>query len=350
MDGTAAANVAAQGRRSYPTGASLCGRGIFLLYLAFCVLAAAREPAKTVHGTEAPATRTPVVAARPADNRPPRYRLEYKLPAGQTLYYDIVQKAKFTTQKDGVAETAHNESTTRMNLRVLSVAADGTAEFESCIDHVKMSFHFGDGKPTTFDSQRDAIPPRAFAEIPNSIGKPLARFKVEKSGRLVKAVSLKEQKAKDENDVSDDPARNFLTSFPQAPVAVGDCWTEQFTVKVRITKNLMNKVNLLRKFELVSVEDQVATIRVAIDVLTPVNDPQILAQLIQRTPQGTIRLDLGRGLIVSRVMKTDKLEIGVLGPKSSVRAQSELTETLVSPPAVAVMPSPSDPSQATKSQ
>ena len=346
MNRTTAAKVASQGRYCRPAGTEHRVPGIVFLHVVCCALLAVRGPAQLAQGAEAPVPQVPVVAARPADGKP-HYKLEYKLQAGQTLYYDIAQTAKFTTQKNETAETAHNESTTRMNLRVLSVAADGTAELESRIDHVKMSYHFGDGKPITFDSRSDPVPPRAFASIPDSLGKPLARLKVEKSGRLVSAVSLRGDKAK---DAMDDPARNFLTAFPPAPVAVGDHWTEQFTVKVQITKNLTNKVNLLRKFELVSVEKNIATIHVAIDVLTPVNDPQILAQLIQRTPQGTIQLDLGRGLIVSRVMKTDKTEIGVLGPKSSVRAQSELTETLVSPPAVAVMPSPSDPSQATTPQ
>jgi hypothetical protein len=293
---------------------------------------------QAAQGEEATADSAPVVAVQPNPAGQPLYRLEYKLQAGQTIYYDIMQKAKIITQKEGKAETTQNESNTRMHFRVLSVAADGQAELESSIDHVKMSYSFGGGDPITYDSQNDRIPPRGFGGVKESIGRPLARLKVEKSGKLVSAISLRGENAEDKNDVSDDPARNYLVPLPTEPVAVGATWTQQLSVRVRISRNLTNKVTLLRKYEFASIEGHVATIRVKTGVVTPVDDPQILMQLIQRTPQGTIRLDLEQGLIVSRISTTDKTELGVLGPNSSMQAVSELKETLVPAPTVAAKP------------
>jgi hypothetical protein len=315
-----------------PTIGNHCGRA------SGTIIVLIGGPAAATRGGEAEAERKPVAAVEPA-SAPEQalYRLEYKLRAGQAVHYDMAYKSTVTTLKDQFQETTQNESSTRMHFHVTSVTADGTAELESFIDHVKTSYRFGEGKPVSFDSQKDAVPPRGFEEIQNSIGRPLARLKVEKSGKLVSAVSLRDNASNEKNDVSDDPARNFLVALPAEPVAVGAAWTQEMSVKVRISRNLTNKVTLLRKYQLASVENHLATIRVKTDVLTPVDDPQILMQLIQRTPEGTILLDLNQGLIMSRVSATNKTEVGVVG-RSSMRAVSTLRETLVPAPTVAAKP------------
>ncbi len=284
-------------------------------------------------------SREPIEAAKPLPGNSALFRLEYKLKRGQILTYDVEQQASITTQKDAFAESTHNKSTTRMHFRVLSVSDAGIAELESYIDRVRMSYHFGKDDPIEFDSDMKGPPPRGFSQIKAAIGSPLARLKVDKWGSLVSIISFRGDTKGDEQDVSDDPARNFLVKLPTEPVSIGAHWTEQIPVKVLITKNLSNTVKLLRKYELLSVENGLATISVKAEILTPVNDPQLLGQLIQRTPQGTIQMDLDQGVIVARTMKTDKTEIGIIGPKSSMRAVSELRETLVPPPVVAEKPS-----------
>jgi hypothetical protein len=95
--------------------------------------------------------------------------------------------------------------------------------------------------------------------------------------------------------------------------------------------NLQRDVELSRRYALEQVEGDLATISMKMSVLTPINDPIVRGQLIQRTPSGEIVFDLKRGLIVSRSQKLDKIEVGVAGNDSSVRAVSEYNERMLSP-------------------
>jgi hypothetical protein len=58
-------------------------------------------------------------------------------------------------------------------------------------------------------------------------------------------------------------------------------------------------------------------------------------QLIQKTPSGTIKLDIERGVIISQDVSLDKAQVGVFDGKGAMRAVSTRLETLVDPTEVA---------------
>ncbi|MGE3313736.1 MAG: hypothetical protein AB7O26_01385 [Planctomycetaceae bacterium] len=297
-----------------------------------CLLAPTRadEPA---------ASRQPVEAVRPVVSQSapeaPKYLLQYKFRPGQDVYYRTVHTTRITTQKNETSETTHNDSNALKHFRVVSVDANGTAVLESYLDKVKMSYRFGDNPAILFDSESSSPTPRGFGEIQLSIGRPLSRTTVERNGKLKTIISLAEQREGAPKGASDDRSRNFLFELPSEPIAVGKEWLEKLTVKVQISKGLTNNVVLLRKFKLESVENGQATISVRSDLLTPTDDPHILAQLIQRTPRGSFVFDIEQGLITQRTMTTNKTEVGVMGPNSAMRALSELNEKLARGPVVA---------------
>lgn len=294
-------------------------------------LAAAEEPAI--------ATRQPVEAIRPANaaTEPAvqTYLLQYKFRPGQDVYYQSIHTTRITTQKNETSESTLNHSSALKHFRVVSVDANGQAVLESYLDRVKMSYQFGDNPAIEYNSESTAQTPRGFGEIHLSIGRPLSRSTVERNGKLKTIISLAENRDGAPKGGSDDRSRNFLFELPTEPIAVGAEWSEKLPVKVQISKGLTNTVVLLRKFKLESVEGHQATISTKSDLLTPTDDPHILAQLIQRTPRGTFVFDIEQGLIVSRTMTTNKTEVGVLGPNSAMRAASELNETLARGPVVA---------------
>jgi hypothetical protein len=73
----------------------------------------------------------------------------------------------------------------------------------------------------------------------------------------------------------------------------------------------------------------VATIQVDSQVLSPVNDPAIEAQLIQRLSQGTVTFDLSRGRVLEQQLDLDKQVIGFSGPASSMHYVTRFTERLM---------------------
>ena len=268
------------------------------------------------------------------------FQLVYKFETNQTVHYDVVYKMWITTKKGLVAETAVNESKSRKHFRVVSVDSEKNAVIEPFIDRVWMSARFGDNDPVVYDSESDSKPPKQFRSIHQTIGKPLARIKIAPHGEFLKAVPFRNVAGRFKSQppsglAADETHRSFLVVFPQNPIRVGDTWKDTLDVNVTLSPKLKRKVTLRRKYQLVSVENNQATISLVTSVLTPVRDPTVSAQLIQRSPEGTIVFDLKRGFIVSRNLTIDKTVIGALGDQSSMRAKSDLSERLVPPSEIA---------------
>ena len=61
----------------------------------------------------------------------------------------------------------------------------------------------------------------------------------------------------------------------------------------------MKEVKTQQKFTLLKVDDGIAQIEVETQILTPIHDPMIEAQLIQRASSGIVRFDIQRGRGIS---------------------------------------------------
>ena len=77
----------------------------------------------------------------------------------------------------------------------------------------------------------------------------------------------------------------------------------------------------------------VATIRVATEILTPVTDPAIESQLVQREATGWVRFDIDAGRVLGQQLDIDKHVVGFRGDASSIHYVNRFSEHLVSEPA-----------------
>ena len=103
--------------------------------------------------------------------------------------------------------------------------------------------------------------------------------------------------------------------------------TREIEVPLRSGRN--KKIQMRQRFELAEVDDGLATINVATQVLTPNNDPEVQAQLVQRQSEGTIRFDIDRGRIVSQLIDLDRRVTGHPNPKSSMHYRTRFSEELL---------------------
>jgi len=275
----------------------------------------------------------------------PTYLLVYKFQADQTVYYEVKHEMMVHTQLGEASETVTNSSTTRKHFRVASVDSEGVAVLDPVIDRVQMSARFGDNESIDWDSTANSPPPPQFQRVAETIGKPLARIKVAANGKLLWVLRLDPTRRPADatrrtgSDVpDDDPSRNFLVVFPEKPIHIGDSWEDTASVKVAVGRKRHRTIKLRRRYTLKSVTEHVANISVQTTVLTPVNNPEVRAQLIQRTPSGTIVFDLQRGLIVSRELKIDKEEVGIADGRGLMHAKSEHKERLFDPEHIARKP------------
>ena len=273
-------------------------------------------------------------AADSNDDSRETYRLRYRFSPNQLVYYDVSHETTIQIKAENTSERTRHNSNARKHYRVISGSDDGQALLELVIDRVKLSVQFGKSEPVVYDSTSSDPPPAQFRTVAESIGRPQARIRFAANGKLLSVTPLKPRDGGGQlpnapKTPDNDPSHNFLVVFPEDPIAVGDTWTDRLTVQVRASKTLLRPVTLLRRYELTSVEDGVATISLKTSVLTPVRDPDIRTQLIQRTPAGTIRFDINRGVILSKTLTLDETEVGLFGGKGSMHVVSHRTERFV---------------------
>ena len=67
-----------------------------------------------------------------------------------------------------------------------------------------------------------------------------------------------------------------------------------------------------QRYELEKVDNGVATIAVETQILTPVSNPKIRVQLMQRLTKGHIRFDIAAGRILSQQTDLDEPRAGLL--------------------------------------
>ena len=79
-------------------------------------------------------------------------------------------------------------------------------------------------------------------------------------------------------------------------------------------------------FELLAVKTGVATIHVGTQILSPIHEPAVEAQLIQYESSGTVRFDIDAGRILCQEMEVDKGVVGFRGEASSIHYLTRFTE------------------------
>lgn len=264
----------------------------------------------------------------------PLRKLQYKFSSGQFAHYEVVSKMTMITQHGQAQVKATNESQAWKMFRVVTVEANGQATLEPLIERVKMQAQIDNLPPTTYDSQLDPAPPREFAEVAKSIGRVQARFVYSPEGELLKIVALPgAPPALTAAAEKVDAKYSFLVPFPKAPVGIGAVWKDRFQVVVSVGEGLGQPVTLQRQFTWKSLEGSVATILAKTSVLSPINNPQVEGQLMQRTPSVVIQFDLDRGLVLSQTASVDQEVVNALGPNTRLHAVSETVERLLPIPA-----------------
>jgi hypothetical protein len=117
--------------------------------------------------------------------------------------------------------------------------------------------------------------------------------------------------------------------YRRRSVAIGDDWSSPVEIDVTLKDGSQKKVQTRQKFRLESVTDGVAHITVDSQVLTPISDPSIEAQLVQRMSSGWVKFDIEAGRVLSQQLELDRHIVGFNGPASSMHYVTRFTEKLL---------------------
>lgn len=260
-----------------------------------------------------------------------KVKLEYKFAVGDVIRSKVVHLSTVETKIKGTTQTAQSRSISTKNWKIQEVNTDGDATFIHSVENIDMWQKVTDRPEQRYNSEKDEIPPAIYSEAAKSVGIPLAKITVDSMGRLV-----------DREQLGGTPSSEsqILPILPAEPIAVGAAWYSPDDITVRTGSGAQKHIKTRQVFRLKSVSGGIATISTETQILTPIDDPMLKVELIQKLTRGTIKFDIEAGRVASQQLDLDETIIGFQGETSVMNYLGRMTEELIqeAPAKVAAVP------------
>jgi hypothetical protein len=263
-----------------------------------------------------------ISSTRAEDAPAATYLLKYKFQPGETVRWKVMHRARVNTTVSGTTQTAETISESVKVWKMLPADAKGNFRFEHSVEKVEMKQKLTGREEIVYNSETDSEPPLGFEDAAKSVGVPLAIITIDPHGNVVH----REQKRASASDSQG----QVVIPLPSEPAPIGHSWSYPHDMQVPLRSGVVKQIKTRQKFTLEEVSNDLATISVETQVLTPVNDPEVEAQLIQREMAGKVKFDLKTGRIVSQQMDLDKSVVGFSGEASSLHYVMRFTEETIS--------------------
>jgi len=306
-------------RLKFATVLAIC---VVLTLFSACVLAARGDDSVANGGKN-----VLVDLEKAKDRIGPGYRLAYRFSAGDVLRTKVVHLAKVETKIKGVAQTTSSRTVSTRAWRIHDVDAAGNITFDNTVEHVEMWNSVEGRQEAHYDSATDKNPPPEFTNVAASIGKVLATVKIDPQGRILSRTNAQ--------PLFNPGIGDLTIPFPPAdkqPIKAGVTWSIADELKVSVEDGTIKKVQTQQQYRLDKIEAGVATITVATQVLTPINDPKVQSQIVQRLQRGTIKFDIDAGRLLHKQMDIDQEVFGFSGAESHMQYLARFTEEPLSDP------------------
>jgi hypothetical protein len=249
-----------------------------------------------------------------------KYDLQYKFAPGEVVRWEVIHQATVKTKIEGTSQTAETVSLSLKRWEVGDVSEEGIFTIVHSVEFVDMRNDIQGRQSVRYNSKTDSTPPAGFEHVAKRVGQPLTRFEMDVYGEILDRKELA-------------PGRTASTQMtmplPEEPVAIGDDWKFPYELDIPLRSGRTKKIKMRQRFELASVVDDIATIKVATQILTPVNDPEIEAQLVQRRTEGELHFDLNKGRVVRQQIDLDRRVTGFPNESSTMRYRTRFTEKLL---------------------
>src|SRR5262245_7943055 len=255
----------------------------------------------------------------------PKYALRYKFKPGDVIRTQVWHQVSLETTISGTTQTADTTSGSVKVWRIQDIDSDGRVTLEHSVESVDMRQKLSDRQEVTYNSKTDKQPPPGYENVAKSVGVPLTMFVIDSSGNLLKRID------KRSNPPADAQNSQVAVPLPERQVARGESWNVPQDVTITLEDGETKVIKTRQHYTLDSVANGVATMSVVTQILTPVNNPKIQSQLVQRMTQGTIRFDMEAGRVLSQKLELDERVLGFQGPESSLHYLGRFTEEYLPP-------------------
>jgi hypothetical protein len=252
------------------------------------------------------------------------YTLRYKFTPGETVRWKVVHKAKVDTTVSGTSQTAETDSTSIKVWRVVSVdSKSGAATFEHSVESVEMRQQLTGREEVRYSSLTDKEPPVGFEDAARNVGVILSVVTLDATGEVLSRENKRQP-------ATATAAEGQITvPLPKQPVHIGDTWTAPYELPLADKNGRVVQVKTRQRFKLEDVTGDIATISVETQILTPISDPGIEAQLVQRESNGKVRFDRVAGRVIGQQMDLDKKVHGFAGEASVLHYVMRFSEEML---------------------
>lgn len=260
----------------------------------------------------------PVSAEEPDDQT---YTLRYALKSGEKLRYEVTHVAKTKTRIQGEEEISNVHTTSQRHWDVKAAEDDGVA-FDHVIESVEMTQQQGEQDEIRWASDSDEPAPKMFSKVAEQIGQKLSTIKINPRGQEI-----------DREDFGGTKASlgmgSLTLALPEEPMKVGATWTVPRQANARTPEGEVKKIKIRELYKLEKVRTGVATLSIRSEVLTPIDDESVKAQIVQQLSNGEIRFDVDNGRMLSKELNWDETVVGFQGPNSLMEYRAKMTEKLL---------------------
>ena len=277
---------------------------------------------------EVESSNTDTAAGRVADGRSGQavdqnatYELRYKFRQDETLRWEVNHLVTVETAIQGTTQKAETGSRSTKTWRIISVDTEGNAVFVHSVEDVDMWQRVTGRQEIRYNSSTDDKVPPEYENVAASVGVPLSTITLSTVGEVIERNDRKGSKQEQHAIVT--------MPFPGHPVRIQDQWETPYVIPVRTPNGTLINIQARQVFRLEKVVAGLATISLDTEVLSPVKDPRIRAQLVQRLLGGTIKFDIDAGCVRRQRMELKESVLAFSGAESSMDYKARFTEDLV---------------------
>ncbi len=260
--------------------------------------------------------------AKPAAPDAAKYALRYRFQPGETIRWKVEHRARIDSTVSGTSQCAEMVTTSIKIWRITAVQPEGVFTIENSVKSVDMWQKLTGRQEERYNSEKDEKPPLVFQNTAKLVGVPLSLVTMNREGKILK------REEKTVNKIAENIGQVTIP-LPPEPVPVGHVWSFPYDVDLTLRSGEIKKIKTRQQFTLSDVKNGIATISVETQVLTPIHDPALEVQLVQREKTGTFKFDIEAGRIIAQQMDLDKRVVGFSGEASSMHYLTRFTEELL---------------------
>jgi hypothetical protein len=261
---------------------------------------------------------TLIAASATADET---YSLKYKFSEGEKLRWQVSEQVVVKTTMRGTTQVAKTSGTSIKVWQIGETSGEGNVTFRHLVESVNMKMWLTGRDEISYNSKTDAKPPEQYKSVAENVGRPLSEITMDAHGAIVGR--------KDLVDTPQIASRQIALPLPAEPVKIGATWTRPLEIPASLRSGEKKTIQARHKFTLLAVEGDIAEIKLETQILTPITDPEIESQIVQRKTSGTAEFDLANGRFIEIELGLDEAVHQFQGPDSVMHYKMKFVETLL---------------------